>query len=150
MTIWRFGDERQSLHFQIFKFPNLYLCLHKIIIMDHKPVYYAEYLELDKIIEAQHPVSFEKGKEPAHDEMLFIIIHQAYELWFKQILFEVDSVINIMSKPSLNDNSPDEQGCYYSKGIGSSDRHFRNHDTDGFPGFQGYAETCIRVSKLAV
>jgi len=77
--------------------------------MDHKPVYYAEYLQLDKIIKAQHPVSFENGKEPAHDEMLFIIIHQAYELWFKQILFEVDSVIAIMNRPALNDNSPEMQ-----------------------------------------
>jgi len=77
--------------------------------MDHKPVYYGEYLQLDKIIKAQDPVSFELGKEPAHDEMLFIIIHQAYELWFKQVLFEVGSVINIMSKPSLNDNSPELQ-----------------------------------------
>ncbi len=77
--------------------------------MDHKPVYYGEYLQLDKIIKAQHPVSFEHGKEPAHDEMLFIIIHQAYELWFKQILFEVGSVIEIMSKPSLNDNSSELQ-----------------------------------------
>ena len=41
--------------------------------------------------------------------MLFIIIHQAYELWFKQILFEVNSVIDIMSKPALNDNSPEMQ-----------------------------------------
>ena len=77
--------------------------------MDHKPVYYGEYLQLDKIIEAQHPVSFEKGKEPAHDEMLFIIIHQAYELWFKQVLFEVNSVLEIMSKPAINDNSPELQ-----------------------------------------
>src|SRR6188768_4146398 len=77
--------------------------------MAHKPVYYGEYLELDKIIDAQHPVSFEKGNEPAHEEMLFIIIHQAYELWFKQILFEVNSVADIMSKPSLNDNSAELQ-----------------------------------------
>jgi tryptophan 2,3-dioxygenase len=41
--------------------------------------------------------------------MLFIIIHQAYELWFKQILFEVDSVVAIMNKPSLNDNSAELQ-----------------------------------------
>jgi tryptophan 2,3-dioxygenase len=41
--------------------------------------------------------------------MLFIIIHQAYELWFKQILFEVNSVIDIMCKPALNDNSPEMQ-----------------------------------------
>ena len=77
--------------------------------MDHKPVYYGEYLELDKIIKAQHPVSFENGKEPAHDEMLFIIIHQAYELWFKQVLFEVNSIIDVMGKPALNDNSPEMQ-----------------------------------------
>jgi len=77
--------------------------------MEHKPVYYGEYLDLDKILDAQHPVSFEDGKQPAHDEMLFIIIHQAYELWFKQILFEVNAVIETMSKDSLNDNSNDLQ-----------------------------------------
>ncbi len=74
--------------------------------MQHSPVYYGEYLQLNKIIDAQDPLSFGEGKEPAHDEMLFIIIHQAYELWFKQILFEVNSVIGIMSQPKLNDNSP--------------------------------------------
>ncbi len=77
--------------------------------MPHKPVYYGEYLQLEKIIDAQKPESFAEGKEPAHDEMLFIIIHQSYELWFKQILFEVDSVINIMNKPQVNDNSPEMQ-----------------------------------------
>jgi len=77
--------------------------------MEHKPVYYGEYLQLDKIIEAQEPESFKEGKTPAHDEMLFIIIHQAYELWFKQILFEVNSVIDIMSKEKVNDNSPEMQ-----------------------------------------
>jgi tryptophan 2,3-dioxygenase len=77
--------------------------------MQHPPVYYAEYLALDKIIDAQNPVSFNEGNEPAHDEMLFIIIHQAYELWFKQILFEINSVTEIMSKPAINDNSPELQ-----------------------------------------
>jgi len=72
-----------------------------------KGVYYADYLQLDKITGAQAPESFKEGKEPAHDEMLFIIIHQAYELWFKQVLFEVNSVIEIMSKPVVNDNSND-------------------------------------------
>lgn len=72
-------------------------------------VYYKEYLELDKIIDAQHPESFKEGKVPAHDEMLFIIIHQAYELWFKQILFEVNSVTSIMSKHSMDDNSAELQ-----------------------------------------
>jgi tryptophan 2,3-dioxygenase len=69
-------------------------------------MYYGTYLELDKILNAQNPVS---SKEDAHDETLFIIIHQAYELWFKQILFEVDSVTGILSQPSLNDNSPQMQ-----------------------------------------
>ena len=74
-----------------------------------KAVYYADYLQLEKITDAQDPESFKEGKEPAHDEMLFIIIHQAYELWFKQILFEVNSVIDIMNKPVVNDNSPEMQ-----------------------------------------
>jgi len=72
-------------------------------------MYYSEYLQLDKILNAQQPESFKEGNEPAHDEMLFIIIHQAYELWFKQILFEINSVLEIMSLPVLNDNSPELQ-----------------------------------------
>jgi len=71
-------------------------------------VHYNDYLQLNKILEAQDPESFRRG-EPAHDEMLFIVIHQTYELWFKQLLFETDSVIYIMEQPSLNDNSPELQ-----------------------------------------
>jgi tryptophan 2,3-dioxygenase len=77
--------------------------------MENKAVYYGEYLQLEKITGAQQPESFKEGNIPAHDEMLFIIIHQAYELWFKQILFEVNAVIDIMGKPALNDNSPEMQ-----------------------------------------
>ena len=77
--------------------------------MENKAVYYGEYLQLEKITGAQQPESFKEGNIPAHDEMLFIIIHQAYELWFKQILFEVNAVIAIMDKPTLNDNSPEMQ-----------------------------------------
>jgi tryptophan 2,3-dioxygenase len=69
-------------------------------------VYYSEYLQLDKILNAQQLES-DKASAHAHDEMLFIVIHQAYELWFKQILFEVSSVIDIMGKPNIQDNSPD-------------------------------------------
>jgi len=71
-------------------------------------VHYHEYLQLDKILNAQFPES-DKHKLPAHDEMLFIIIHQAYELWFKQLHHEADSVVAIMNKPALNDNSPELQ-----------------------------------------
>lgn len=69
-------------------------------------VYYSEYLQLDKILGAQELES-DKANDHAHDEMLFIIIHQSYELWFKQILFEVGSVMKIMSQPNISDNSPD-------------------------------------------
>jgi tryptophan 2,3-dioxygenase len=71
-------------------------------------MHYADYLELDKILHAQHPQS-ERLDHPAHDEMLFIVIHQSYELWFKQLLYEIHSVIQIMHTPALNDNSPELQ-----------------------------------------
>jgi tryptophan 2,3-dioxygenase len=71
-------------------------------------VHYHDYLQLDKILNAQHPESA-RTTESAHDEMLFIIIHQAYELWFKQLHHEADSVVVIMRKPALNDNSPELQ-----------------------------------------
>jgi tryptophan 2,3-dioxygenase len=71
-------------------------------------VHYHDYLQLDKILNAQFPES-DKQQLPAHDEMLFIVIHQAYELWFKQLHHEVDSIVAIFSKPSLNDNSPELQ-----------------------------------------
>ena len=71
-------------------------------------VHYSDYLQLSKILDAQTLESDLRGQH-AHDEMLFIVIHQAYELWFKQLLFEADSVIRIMEQPSLNDNSPELQ-----------------------------------------
>lgn len=71
-------------------------------------VNYHDYLQLDKILDAQ-ALESHKHKLTAHDEMLFIVIHQAYELWFKQLHHEVDSVVEIMSRPALNDNSPELQ-----------------------------------------
>ena len=76
--------------------------------MPTSEVHYSDYLQLDKILNAQFPESI-KHNSPAHDETLFIIIHQTYELWFKQILHEVNSVLEIMQKPSVNDNSPELQ-----------------------------------------
>jgi tryptophan 2,3-dioxygenase len=49
-------------------------------------VTYSSYLALDDILGAQHPRSDE------HDEMLFIVIHQVYELWFKQLLHELGAL----------------------------------------------------------
>lgn len=59
-------------------------------------LYYADYLALDAVLGAQHPESDKHGA-PAHDEMLFIITHQTFELWFKQVLFEVGSVIELLN-----------------------------------------------------
>jgi tryptophan 2,3-dioxygenase len=56
-----------------------------------EPVYYADYLRLERLLSSQEPESAKIGVN-AHDEMLFIIVHQAYELWFKQILHELDRV----------------------------------------------------------
>jgi tryptophan 2,3-dioxygenase len=50
------------------------------------PYTYTSYLRLDELLDLQTPAS--GGEE--HDEMLFIVIHQVYELWFKQVLHEVD------------------------------------------------------------
>ena len=60
----------------------------------NKKLSYAEYLKLDQLLDLQLLKSTEAGK-PVHDEMLFIVIHQAYELWFKQILHELDSVLDM-------------------------------------------------------
>lgn len=76
--------------------------------MSEKEVYYKDYLQLGKILNAQDLES-EKAGVDAHDEMLFIITHQAYELWFKQILFELESIIKILSSPRVNDNDPELQ-----------------------------------------
>lgn len=64
---------------------------------------YGDYLQLDKILGAQEPWS-EKAGAAAHDEMLFIIFHQVYELWFKQILFELADVENRLSGQTLDDH----------------------------------------------
>ncbi|HNK63770.1 MAG TPA: tryptophan 2,3-dioxygenase family protein [Anaerolineales bacterium] len=68
--------------------------------MSEELLYYTDYLELDKILDSQHPKSDLKT-----DEMLFIIIHQAYELWFKMVIHELDAVRGIFSAENVNDNA---------------------------------------------
>ncbi len=66
------------------------------------PIYYWDYLQLGRLLDAQRLESARHG-EPAHDEMLFIVIHQVYELWFKQIIHELDSVLEVFAKPAVDD-----------------------------------------------
>jgi len=64
---------------------------------------YSDYLRLDRILDAQQPWSGQGGA-PAHDEMLFIIFHQTYELWFRQVLFELDDVQQRFSASVVDDH----------------------------------------------
>jgi tryptophan 2,3-dioxygenase len=65
--------------------------------------YYNEYLEVSKLISLGNLVTEE------HDEQLFVTIHQSYELWFKQIIFELNSVVNLfIDKASLKPRRIDD------------------------------------------
>lgn len=65
-------------------------------------LYYPEYLKLDELLDTQQLESTARG-ETVHDEMLFIVVHQSYELWFKQILWELDSIIDIFGQDSVDE-----------------------------------------------
>lgn len=70
------------------------------------PVYYNDYLMLNQFLDCQKPLSkkfADKENPEAHDETLFIIVHQAYELWFKQMLHDLNSVLAIFSKDKVAD-----------------------------------------------
>ncbi len=60
---------------------------------------YSGYLKLDQLLSLQAPVT----EKPEHDEMLFIIVHQVYELWFKQMLHEIDHISALLEQ---NDTPP--------------------------------------------
>jgi len=57
---------------------------------------YGEYLQLDKILEAQKPLTYE------HDEMLFIIVHQTSELWMRLMLHELSGVLECVRRDDLD------------------------------------------------
>ena len=74
----------------------------RVVSEEKQPLYYADYLQLDRLLSAQAPESAKQGR-PAHDELLFIIVHQAYELWFKQILHEMGRIDGIFAAENLDD-----------------------------------------------
>jgi tryptophan 2,3-dioxygenase len=55
-------------------------------------VTYESYLQVDALLSLQQP----RSDGPEHDEMLFIVIHQVYELWFKELLHELDRVVALL------------------------------------------------------
>jgi len=58
---------------------------------------YGSYLKVHELLGLQHPLS----DPPHHDEMLFIVIHQVYELWFKQLLHELDATAGAIDSGNL-------------------------------------------------
>lgn len=84
---------------------------------------YGEYLMLDKVLSAQRMLSAQSSR-PVHDEHLFIVTHQgtdyfstlfslinknfaiisAYELWFKQIIFELDSLRDMFNQETIEES----------------------------------------------
>jgi len=70
--------------------------------MNEEPIYYADYLGLNQLLGCQRLES-EKHGRTAHDEMLFIIVHQAYELWFKQILWELDALLRLFDSDAVDE-----------------------------------------------
>jgi tryptophan 2,3-dioxygenase len=60
--------------------------------MSDAAVTYTSYLRVDDLLDLQVP----RSDGPEHDELLFIVVHQVYELWFKQILWELDHVVELL------------------------------------------------------
>jgi tryptophan 2,3-dioxygenase len=67
-------------------------------------IYYGDYLGLDDVLASQRLESSAHG-ETVHDEMLFIIVHQSYELWFKQIIWELDSILDIFGEDTVEEEA---------------------------------------------
>ena len=66
--------------------------------MPDQAVTYGSYLAVDELLALQRP----RSEGPEHDELLFIVIHQVYELWFKQVLHEVDHVMTLLARDDLH------------------------------------------------
>lgn len=68
---------------------------------------YGDYLQLDKLLSCQEPVTrthFTKHRQTeVHDEHLFIITHQTYELWFLQIIIELDAVRLLLNNEQVDE-----------------------------------------------
>ena len=65
---------------------------------------YSSYLQVPQLLKLQHPQS----SPPHHDELLFIMVHQTYELWFKELLHDLDAVVTNLRGAAANTDSRDE------------------------------------------
>jgi aminocarboxymuconate-semialdehyde decarboxylase len=74
------------------------------IVPQHDQLTYSSYLKVPELLELQEPQSTPEH----HDELLFIIVHQTYELWFKELLHDLDAVVANLQAAARNPKSHDE------------------------------------------
>ena len=74
------------------------------IVVQGDRLTYSSYLKVPELLELQSPQSV----PPHHDELLFIIVHQTYELWFKELLHDLDAVVRNLKAAGANPASHDE------------------------------------------
>jgi aminocarboxymuconate-semialdehyde decarboxylase len=78
---------------------------HEVPISRHgEQLTYSSYLKVPELLKLQHPQSSPQH----HDELLFIIVHQTYELWFRELLHDLDAVVANLRKAGAKPTSRDE------------------------------------------
>ena len=92
---------------------------------------YGGYLALDQLLSAQHPVSSH------HDEMLFIIIHQAKELWLKQTIHELHLALDLIRR---------EWGYMLNVPIGTASTFWEGFKDDGSFAYESTGPGYTRAS----
>jgi tryptophan 2,3-dioxygenase len=71
--------------------------------MNSEPLTYSNYLKINELLDLQQCRSIDPDSgQPEHDETLFIIVHQVYELWFKQLLHELDYIVTLLDRDEIN------------------------------------------------
>jgi aminocarboxymuconate-semialdehyde decarboxylase len=73
------------------------------IVSQGEQLTYSSYLKVPELLKLQHSQSSPQH----HDELLFIIVHQTYELWFKELLHDLDAVVRNLQAAGANPNSRD-------------------------------------------
>jgi tryptophan 2,3-dioxygenase len=74
------------------------------IVPEPRHLTYSSYLKIPELLELQQPQS----SPPHHDVMLFILVHQTYELWFKELLHDLDAVVANLQRAAAAPQSRDE------------------------------------------
>ncbi len=87
------------------------------VAADESLLTYGEYLKVPELLALQRL----RSEPPVHDELLFIVVHQAYELWFKQLIFELESI-----RDRMFDGDP-ERARHYLERVHAIERVLIEH-----------------------